>query len=137
EEVGALAKLGTLYLRLGNRTSGEERFARAVEVARRIPDRFLESQALAEWTASSLLFNDPRRTVELANELLPLSRSLPDEHSEALALAALGRAQVDLPDLDAAVANLHTALDIFQRLRDANAEANTLGYLGIAHYCRG
>ncbi len=121
---------------LGNVPDAEERFERAIELARRSGDQELIGRAL--WSFGlSLRFKAPIRAIGYFHQALDIARAANLRELAAFALVDLVIAMQFAGEWDEVVEHTQQALEEFRALDNRSMIANCLGMLTQSYYARG
>jgi tetratricopeptide (TPR) repeat protein len=82
-------------------------------------------------------YNNPKQTLELAQQALEISTASVNREGRARALRNIGIAQIGLANFKEALSSLQQSYVIYQDLNDSAAVAAVTGNIGIVYKCTG
>jgi tetratricopeptide (TPR) repeat protein len=131
--LGAATLLGNIASILNNPSLAIDRSTLALELARRIEDKYQEVIALNNLGVVHARLDQNQKAIEYFEQAHALARKLDDRRSEAIALSNLGNSYAGLKELRKAIEFYEQALAIHREIGDRRSEAYDLNRLGNAY----
>lgn len=125
------------YRELGDYPEASAQARVALEISRRIEDRYGGAVVLDNIARIHLAVGDCKEAMTVAKEALPTRREIGDRHGEAATLDTLARAYQGLSRYREALGRAERALRIRREIGDRRGEAETLDSLARTHHGRG
>ena len=108
-----------------------------LQIAREIPDRWMEGAALGNLGNAYAALGQAERAIGFHEQRLAIAREVGDRRGEGTALGNLGLAYADLGQVERAIGFYEQHLAIAREVGDRRGEGTALGNLGIAYAALG
>jgi hypothetical protein len=131
-EAGALLNLGITYGFLKQYPQAIGYLQQALDVAKDISDRQIESRVLFNLAGVYTSSNQAQQAVTVSQQAIDLARAIGDRQGEAIALGNLGNAYRILGNSEQAIVAHQQSRSIKRKLGDRSGEAVSLNNLGYA-----
>jgi CHAT domain-containing protein/Tfp pilus assembly protein PilF len=126
-------RIGTAYLRLGERQTALDRYQRALVLWNQNGDKYGKGTTLTSIGGLYSVLRDKQQALSYYQQGLSLARELGDKRGEADALGAIGDIYSSLGETRKALDYYRQALPLREASRDVRAEATSFSGLGITY----